>query len=345
MTKKYSIRVPLYASPIEFLSKINKSENIAISIYGGVPNSPLNGGRYNSGLDGLVLKDRLFLNITQKHLTTALASFYKTIAKASQHNITQKHLTTALASFYKTITKANQHNISFYIAFTNMFVSQEELNEENLYPVRRLVESSEKYGVKNGLILTNKLLENHIRQKYGPRLLYTSSCTKYVSPHKILTPEETLSMYREDDGKYDCICLTQQDSRRGDLLKAVLRDSKSSILAISNSYCSDTCNSYHHIKDVSDRNKKSLLNTGAIELVSDVQAFMLPRLASCPAMRFSFLKLPVKKIAAMQLNAGITNFKLGRDPEAAKAVDDIVSLILRAQKDARRAYPRKRYQA
>jgi len=308
MNKKYSIEVPIYSSPIEYLIKLNQLKDIAIVMYGGVPNSPLNGGRNNFTLDKLSLYDRFFFSLTKKQLSRALSKFYETLAKA------------------------NQNGISFRLAYTNMFISNEELNEENLYPVNWLVESSKKYGVKNGLILNNKLLENCIRQKYGDKLVYVSSCTKYVSPHKILTPRETLSMYLEDSGKYDFICITPQDSRRENLIKDVLRDSKGGIIAICNSYCSNNCNSYYHYEHFSKENKKSLLTMGMVGILTSSFAFVVPRLPTCSAFRQAFRKMNIKKTAGMQLNAGIVNFKLGRG-FGDNLIGPLVSLILKFEKN------------
>jgi hypothetical protein len=307
MNKKYSIEVPAYSAPIDHLIKINRLKEIEIVLYGGVPNSPLNGGRFNYNLDGVLIWNRFLFSLTEKQ-------FKKT-----------------LAFLYETITKANQGNISFRIAFTNMFVSDKELNSENLYPVKFLVESSQKYGVKNGLILNNKRLEDFIRQKYGDKLAYVSSCTKYVSPQKILRPDETLPMYTDDSAKYDYVCLTPQDSRRANLIKDVLGASKGNIIAIANSYCSDQCNSFHHYVYMSQENKKTLLafrNTG---ILARTIGFIIPRATTCSAFRQPFSRMDVKKIAGMQLNAGIVNFKLGRG-FGANLIDELVSLILESEK-------------
>ena len=302
MRKKYSIEVPIYSSSVGHLAKLNRLDDVEIVLYGGAPNSPLNGGRFNYVLDGLFLWNRIFFSLTKKQL-----------ARVSD-------------KFYETLTQANQNNISFRLAFTNMFVAREELNEENLYPVKRLVESYQKYGVKNGVILNNALLEDHIRQRYGDQLVYVSSCTKYVSPHKLLTPGETLSMYLEDSGKYDFICLTPQDSRRAGLMKDVLADAKSGIIAICNSYCADRCNSYYHYAYTSKENKKSILSVGLLGTIAGALTFILPRAFTCSAFRQSFCKMDINKIAQMQLSAGIVNFKLGRGL-GAKLIDRLVSLI------------------
>jgi hypothetical protein len=302
MRKKYSIEVPIYSSTVEHLAKLNRLEDIDIVLYGGAPNSPLNGGRFNYVLDGLFLWNKPFFALTKSQLSRVLVKFYETL------------------------DKANQNGISFRLAFTNMFVNQEELNEENLYPVKWLAASYQEYGVKNGVILNNKLLEDRIRQMYGDKLVYVSSCTKYVSLNKLLMPEETLKMYLEDSGKYDFICLTPQDSRRAGLIKEVLRGADSGVIAICNSYCADRCNSYYHYAYTSKENKKSLLSIGVIDTIAGALTFILPRALTCSAFRQSFCKMDIKTIVEMQLNAGIVNFKLGRGL-GARLIDRLIALI------------------
>jgi len=308
MNKKYSIEVPIYSSSIKHLIELNQLEDIDIVMYGGVPNSPLNGGRLNLVLDGLFIWNRFFLRLTKKQLSKALSNFYSTI------------------------TKANQNGIPFRIAYTNMFISHEELNEENLYSVKWLVESSQKYGVKNGVIIYNKLLEDFIRQKYGDKLVYVSSLTKYFSPHKILTPQETLSMYLEDSRRFDFITITPQDSRRENLLKDLLRDSKCGIIALCNSYCAYHCKSYYHYECFSHYNKKSLLTidyTG-MNFLATAFTFFMRQGYKCPTSILVFPPLrnaSFKKITKMQLNAGIVNFKLGRGL-GMDFLNKLVSLIL-----------------
>ena len=298
----------MYASSLDHLIELNQLDAIRIIMYGGFPDSPLNGGRFNYSLDGFFLYDRLFFRLTEKQLSKLRDTFDKTV------------------------TRANQNRIPFLIAYTNMFVGQDELNEENLKPVQRLVESGQKYGVKNGVILNNKLLEETLRQRYGEELLYVSSCTKYVSPDRILSPQETLRLYLADSGTYDYIVVTPQDSRREKLLKDVLRESKGEVIAICNSYCANACNSYHHYAFMSRENKKSLLDIRIQEVVAGAIRFIAPRVTTCSSIRHVFCKVNSKDIAKMQLKAGIVNFKLGRGL-GDHSLDQLVSLILEFQKN------------
>ena len=288
MSRHYIIEVPVNSSPIQHLAKINQMDGINIILYGGIPNSPLNGGRNNFVLDRCLLFGRFLFSISTKQFSTAMKRFYENI------------------------DKANSNGIPFFLAVTNMFVSQEELNEENLYPIDRLVEISRKYGVKNGLILNNRLLENHVRQKYGGDLVYVSSCTKYSSPERILSSTETLKMYLEDIKNYDYVVLTPQDSRRQRVITDAVKECPEKIIAICNSYCSNTCNCYHHYELFSLENKKSLLSIKAGDILIRSILFMAPRLTTCSAVTEAFCRSNYKKIAQMQLRSGVGNFKLGR---------------------------------
>ena len=87
MHKNFKIEVPIYSTPLDHLIRINQQENISIILYGGVPNSPLNGGRFNYGMDSLSIRDRFFLQLSEEQLSKALSEFYKTITQANENNI------------------------------------------------------------------------------------------------------------------------------------------------------------------------------------------------------------------------------------------------------------------
>jgi len=288
MSKHYTIEVAVNAQPIEHLAKLNGVNGIHISVYGGIPDSPLNGGRNNFLLDNYLVFGRFLFSISTDQLSLALKRFYENIEKA------------------------NSKGIPYYLALTNMFVSQKELTPENMYPVDRLVEISRKYGVKNGLTLYSKVLEDHIRNKYGDELVYISSCTKYTVPERILSPKETLKMYLEDAQKYDYVVLTPQDSRREQLMVEAAKEHPQKIMAICNSYCLNSCNCYQHYELFSKENKKSLLTIKAGDVLINSMLFMVPRLTNCSALTEAFRKSNYKEIALMQLRSGIVNFKLGR---------------------------------
>jgi len=302
MSKDFFIEVPLYSRPVEYLAKINRTEDIGIMVYGGIPNSPFNGGRMNSALDGLRLWGRRGFSLSPQQLEYATAKFYKTVSQI------------------------NGQGMAFCAVSTNIFVSPEELNAPNLNPFQWLVESSQKYGVKNGVIINNGLLEEHLRRKYGNSLVYISSCTKYVSKHKMLSPKDTMEMYKKDTAKYDFVVLTPQDSRREKLIRNMVGENKNKIIAIANSYCSNNCNSYHHYEYLSKQNKISLLR-GAVnrQAVSWAVKFLTHTL-NCSVYWHAFFPVEVEKIAAMQLEAGVVNFKLGRGLGAEK-FEKLVELI------------------
>ncbi len=304
MPKTYTIEVPLYSRPVEHLARINLSDNISLAVFGGVPDSPLNGGRLNFSLDSLFLWDRMFFSLNQQQLERVTAKFYETVSRI------------------------NGYGMSFRITYTNMFVDEAELTEKNLKPLEWLVESGRKHGVKNGVILNNALLEARLREEYGDQLIYISSCTKYVSPDRILTPRETMAMYLKDSGKYDYIVVTPQDSRREQLLREVVRENKSRIIVLANSYCSNDCNSYHHYACMNRENKISLLKLTDWRVFATSIKFMIPHASKCAAIQHFLYPVNVEKIAAMQLKAGIVNFKLGRG-FGVESLEKLVALIQR----------------
>ncbi|MFH0754476.1 MAG: hypothetical protein V2A70_07925 [Candidatus Omnitrophota bacterium] len=284
MPKKYTLEIPLYARPVEQLLKLNQSKHLAISVYGGVPDSPLNGGRNNGMIDGIFMWDRMLFALKRKQL----------------ERLTKK--------FYETVARFNAGGISFRLAYTNLFVEENELNETNLYPIQWLVESSRKHGVKNGIIINNTRLEAHVRRLYGDALVYISSCTKYVDPHRILSPKETKTLYMKDVAQYDYVVLTSQDSRRESVLKDMAEACSGRIMAIATSYCGFGCNSYDHYKFISQLNKTSLLKLSDWKAILMSVGFMVPHLPNCPILT----PVNFEKIVIMQLNAGILHFKMGR---------------------------------
>jgi hypothetical protein len=211
-----------------------------------------------------------------------------------------------------------------------MFVSEEELSEENLYPAKWLAENSRKYGVENGVIINNNLLEERLRKDCGNGLVYVSSCTKYVAPDRLLTPKETLNMYLEDCVRYDRVTLTPQDSRRSELIREVLRDNREKIIAITNSFCSFACNSYFHYEQTSKENKRSLLKVWDFGILTRLFAFIIPRAPKCSTFRHALGSFNIDQIARMQIEEGVANFKLGRGL-GADLIDRLVSLIREAK--------------
>ena len=286
------------------MAKINASEEIGITVFGGVPDSPFNGGRMNSALDGVFVWGSSGLTLSKEQLVGIMAKWHETISSL------------------------NEKGMSFWAVCTNIFVSQEELTEENLSAILWLAESGQKHGIKNGIIINNALLEEHIRQKCADKLLYISSCTKYVSPRKMLSPKETTSMYLEDAAKYDYVVLTPQDSRREKLIKNVVREYKDKIIVIANSYCSNGCNCYHHYEYMSRQNKMSLLKLSLNWNVFVSTLKFLPSTLKCSVYWYAFFPVEVEKIARMQLNAGAVHFKLGRGL-GVESFEKLVALILK----------------
>lgn len=302
MKKKYTIEVPLNSHPIKSLAKLNNNNNIQIYLYGGYPDSPLNGGRFNYTLDNIVIWSKLLFRISKKQL----------------NKVREK--------FFQNIEQANKNNIPFLLAYTNMFVDDNELNNDNLAPIEKMIELAKQYNVKNGIIVNNIKLDKFLRDKYGDKLVYFSSCTKYVTKDKILSSTETLKLYKADLPKYDYVVLTPQDSRKADLINKFNADEKTKIIAISNSYCSNACNAYQHYEFTSIENKTSLTKVNDFKILSRTMKFAKQQRKVCSATKLAFKKLKIKEIIEMQIKAGIKNFKLGRG-YGTEALNELVKLL------------------
>ncbi|OGI12318.1 MAG: hypothetical protein A2Y40_10630 [Candidatus Margulisbacteria bacterium GWF2_35_9] len=282
------IELPIYAEPIEALIPINDSGNISISIYGGFPDSPFNGGRNNYLLDGF---SNLLVNPGMDEVNNIILS--------------------AKGRFFDTIQRANENRISFYLAFTNMFCNENELSDDNLIPIKRIYEIGKKNGIKNGIIINNRLLEKQIRELYNNELIYISSCTKYVAKDRLLSTNETIERYLGDATHYDYVVLTPQDSRNERVMKIVSEKYPDKFIAIANTYCSKNCNSYIHYDYTSRENKISLVEFLKSDYVSKMNQFFLSN-PNCSASRQMNQDLQLEAKVATQVKAGINNFKIGR---------------------------------
>ncbi len=287
-TEKYTIEVPMYSAPMDRLAEINRLDGFKVIVYAGVPDSPLNGGRPNYMLDWTFMWDRLFFRITQKQLDRLMTKFRDTV------------------------TQANRNGMSALVTFTNLFVSKREITEENLSPLKFLVRSGQEHGVKNGVIVCNKYLEDVIRRRHGGDLLYVASCTKYVVPGRVLSVAEAEEMYQRDSGKYDYIVLTPQHSRLKNVISRVLRDNRSKIVALFNVFCSHGCNSYDHYRVFSRVNKSSLLTFRPWVDLAETFKLTFRKFTCCPYFWKSFNRETMRKIIEVQLEAGVTHFKIGR---------------------------------
>lgn len=303
MSKKYSIEVPLYSYSPDQLDRFNRLPEVAIRVFGGIPDSPLHGGRFNYTLDGQFLWDRFLFKMGRPQLD----------------RVSDK--------FFRTVRMINAKGIPFHAVLTNLFVEAIDLEDAGLKSIRKLAELGEICGVRNGVIINNRALEDRLRDDFGDRLAYFGSCTKYVDPERILTPRETMTMYRADCGKYEAIVLTPQDSRRESLLRELARENQQKIIVIANTYCSNRCNCYDHYACISRQNKISVLKMSDLKVLFDAAQFTFSRLFICGAVKHCFLPINIRKIVRMQLRAGIVHFKLGRGIGAEK-LKELVDLIL-----------------
>jgi len=290
------------------LAEISRRGPVSLMLYGGFPDSPLNGGRLNFTLDGCT------------HPGQPLAP-----EMLQDLSFNRELLAWAKAEFYSTVEEANRNQIAFNLSFTNYFVEEEEINNANLEPVDRLVELGAKHGVCNGIIINSALLEARLRSRHPGSLRYISSCTKYVSPDKLLSPSETIHLYRQDIDRYDFITLTPQHSRDRFVMDRIPERHRDKVIAIVNSYCARGCNSYWHYELISHENKKSLLNYTIQDLTVSAANFS-KRYARCPALTHRHRDMRLKEKVCRQLGAGIINFKIGRGL-GANCLDELVGIL------------------
>jgi hypothetical protein len=298
---RFFLEIPIHSVPLSRLVEIEDRHPVSFILYGGFPDSPLNGGRANFSLDG---------SVTRQDGTVALSP--ETLAAARRR-------------FFATVKEANRRGIAFLLAFTNMLVCEEELTADNLAPVEWIARTGSRHGVLNGVIVNSPALERRLRSSYGRDLQYVSSCTRYFRKDRILSPAETTELYIADSQRYDLVVVTPQDSRRKRVLAALSKKIPNRFAAISNSYCADDCNSFHHYLATSEENKKSLLEYGFSDVL-DVANRVCAHYPSCPVATGGVERLDVRRTTRVQLSTGVTHFKVGRGI-GEDGFDDVVGLL------------------
>jgi hypothetical protein len=277
----------MHRVPLARLTEIRESHGIDVVLYGGFPDSPLNGGRANFALDDAP--------------TTS----------GRRPKLSPETLAEARRSFFQTVEEANCRGFAFLAALTNPLVDQDELTAENLAPVEWLISCSRRHGVRNGVIVNNPLLETRLRETHGRDLRYVSSCTRYFEADRILTPRDTIPRYLADAERYDLVIVTPQDSRREPVLRELSRRIPGRFATICNAYCADDCNSYHHYLATGRDNKRPLLEYRVSDMLStalDVSGHC----PSCPVLTGEVHRMDFRETARRQLAAGVRNLKIGR---------------------------------
>ena len=300
---RFALEVPLHSYSLQELAAITRRYPIRIDLYGGFPDSPLNGGRPNLVLDGLPRGPGCGTH-------------------PSEHAVAQ-----ARGMFFQAIEAANRQGIGFLVAFTNMFVEGKELNGENLAPVDWLARTGRSCGVRNGVILNSDRLREYLRWHYADDLRLVGSCTRYFTPERIATPLETIPRYLEDAGRYDLVTVTPQDSRREEVLRVLVERIPEAYSAICNAYCADACNSYYHYAAISRKNKKPIRSQAFADIL-DLTLDVAVGSTRCPLMTGEIEHLDVAAIAAMQISTGVTRLKLGRGRGAGK-LPEVLEVIER----------------
>jgi hypothetical protein len=284
----HKIEVPLYAYPVDLLLYVMRSFHVAVSIFGGYPDSPFNGGRNNFLLDG------------------------KAPPQFEGECYSKAFIEGVRSEFWDMIDEANRNGIPFFLTFSNMFCDPTELTPTNLEPIERLVQSGNRYKISNGVIINNAFLEQKIRHKYSGQLIFISSCTKYVLPDRLLSIQESIDWFLKDSSQYDYVVITPQLSRNKLALSQLAQECPEKFIAIANTYCSTLCNSYHHYEFTSRQNKIPLhLLRMQDEMVKASEIFA-PHMEHCSAVKQINSDMRLQDKVRMQLEAGIRHFKIGR---------------------------------
>jgi len=220
---KGKLEVPIHVGVqdiIEYARNGNK-----LMAYGSFGCSPLNGGRGNT----------IIFNSSKK-----TQDAYRDL-----HNKESEKL-------LKDIKVLNKVGIPFYLTYSNLLCSEEELScPETMGILDKLVDSN----VKNGVIVTNTTLENHIKNSYQSNLEIISSCQKlYPGKHK-LTADERLVKYDELLKTSDWVVLTHLDSNNFELINKIEPDLRKKLISMIVPHCIESCNSYWHYLEISLLNK------------------------------------------------------------------------------------------
>jgi len=288
------IETPLYTGSEKILQRTS-SKGIKIVVYGGYPDSSLNGGRgqwYSILMDG------------------------RNEGNGGQSQGSRK-------VFREAVSRINELGIPFFLAYTNLIYTDEELEDPtNIEPIDILTNNYVKHGVKNGVVVANPDIRSWVEDRSGGLLETACSCTAFFD-EKPISDVEKLKRYGEAAKQYNWVVLTPQDSVRPEILKSI--EPKEKFYAIANSHCSIDCNSYWHYFHISVENKKVLGNERFSMWYREAQD-KAARFKGCP---FGLESDDLGTNAKMIFNAGIRNFKIGRqDPvQDKKSLNSLVSIL------------------
>ncbi len=288
------IETPLYTGPEKILQRTS-SKRIKIVVYGGYPDSSLNGGRgqwYSTLRDG------------------------RNKGSGEQSRGNKKF-------FREAVSRINKLGIPFFLAYSNQLYTDEELEDPtNIEPVDILTNNYVKHGVKNGVVVANPDIRSWVEDRSGGLLETACSCTAFFD-EKPISDVERLKRYGEAAKQHDWVVLTPQDSVRPEILKSIRPNEQ--FYAIVNSHCSIDCNSYWHYFHISVENKRVLGNERFSMWYREAQD-KAAKYKGCP---FDLASADLETNAKMIFNAGIRNFKIGRqDPvQDKKCLDSVVSIL------------------
>ncbi len=293
--------LPFQANP-ECLNGIN------MVLYSGYPGSPLNGGRLNGSVDDPRVPGtdyfELLTGVVPDGLELGLMREY----------------------YFQCITEANTKGIPVYLTYTNYFPMGHVFNDpEVAQPINKLVESSKETGVRNGVIVANKHVEEWARVLSGGELDIICSATSFYNRNRLLSRDERLKAYHEATQKYDLVVMTPPDASIDEILSRIPDGDKSKMVAVVNSPCLEHCPSWWHYAYFSILNRSHTLSLEPSDerrFASEVIMFAEQNLCMNEC---DVKDRDVAQRVRQLLSYGFRNLKIGRTEVSGATTEDLTS--------------------
>jgi hypothetical protein len=303
-----TLEIPMYAVMGFYTQarEFNPPEGIKYVLYAGWPGSALNGGRVNGMFDG---------HNGVKQCTGLYA------------NPAQEPLPAMKSHFLECIEKANRKGHAVYLTYSNFFALSETFNSENALPLERLAESGERHGIRNGVVLANDEIKAWVKSKVGSSLDYVCSCTKFYASNLKLGRDERIESYKKVLEEFDYVVIAPPDSSIEEQLDAIPDEKREKIIAVVDSPCSESCNSFWHYAGTSVLNILLAIEKSHVdyERFDDFLGEMaLLKVSECDSVHDDHL---LQRRTEMLLSKGYSYFKLGRSSAQAQLMVRIGAVV------------------
>lgn len=215
------LEVPVHIGVTPIISKAQEGNSLIA--YGHYGWSPLNGGRY-------FFSDKV----------------YDPSVYLDQHeNIKWQ--------FRNEVLALNRAGVPFFLTYTNLFCSQEELESS---PTTRVFSLLENFFDENGVIVANPYVERYVREHHS-KLKVGSSCQRLSATEEVLDDMGRVDFYTKalEEGDYAFVVLTPTDSQKPEIIEKIPAHLREGLVAILNSECGEGCNPYWHYREASLGNK------------------------------------------------------------------------------------------